>query len=252
VLSCRDVSKKFPTPDGGEKVALQGASFEMSDGEFVSLVGPSGCGKTTLMRLCAGLLSPTSGVVDYQGTNAAVPKGTYGMVFQAASLLEWRTVVDNILLPTEILGLDMEAARQRAGELLAKMGLDGTQDLLPKQLSGGMQQRVSICRSLVHDPNVLFMDEPFGALDAMTREELNMELQSIHMEQHKSVLFVTHSISEAIVLSDRVLVLAANPGRIVADLRVDLDRPRTSAMFGDPEFARLSKEIRGLIFGSKA
>jgi len=238
-------------PDGGVKVALEGASFDMADGEFVSLVGPSGCGKTTLMRICAGLLTPSSGTVHYGERPGPVPKGTYGMVFQAASLLEWRTVIDNIVLPAEILGLDVDAARNRARTLLETMGLAGTEQMLPKELSGGMQQRVSICRSLVHDPTVLFMDEPFGALDAMTREDLNMELQSIHMEQNKSVLFVTHSISEAIMLSDRILVLAANPGRLVANLPVGLERPRTTLMQGDPEFVELSQRIRGLIFGKE-
>ncbi len=221
LLDASRVSKSFA---GVQAVAP--ADFAVQRGEFVSLVGPSGCGKTTMLRMCAGLLAPTTGQVEYDGSGHAITPGTYGFVFQQAALLDWRTVEQNLVLPIQLLGLSKKAATPRIDRLLAQVGLEQARHRLPAELSGGMQQRASIARALVHDPDVLFMDEPFGALDAFTRETLNDDLAELHEKLGKTILFVTHDIDEAAYLSDRVLVMAAHPGRLVEVRTVDLPRPR--------------------------
>jgi len=242
-LRVRDVSKTYDSSDG-TRTALAHTSFDIQQGEFVSLVGPSGCGKTTLLKLCTGLLAPSAGVAGYRDTGRPVPPGTYGIVFQNAALMSWRTVLANITLPRDILGGDRATANDRARELLDLVELAGIESKYPNELSGGMQQRVAIARALLHDPEILFMDEPFGALDALTRETLNMLLQQVHQSQRKTVLFVTHSISEAVLLSDRIIVMSAGPGRVVDNVPVELDRPRGHGSAKDPEFQRIVERVR--------
>jgi NitT/TauT family transport system ATP-binding protein len=244
VLEISSVSKTYRTQSGDRSVALQRVDLSVAAGEFLSLVGPSGCGKTTLMKMCAGLLGATEGRISYEGTGRPVKPGRGGVVFQTASLLPWRTILENVVLPAEVLKLDRPRAEQRARELLRQTGLVGVESKYPGELSGGMQQRASICRALVHEPEILFMDEPFGALDAMTREDLNMLLQEIQMREHKTIVFITHSIQEAVLLSDRVVVMSPGPGRIVADIPVGLPRPRRVEDMAKPEFAALAIEIR--------
>jgi NitT/TauT family transport system ATP-binding protein len=215
----------------GPVEALHDISLTVGRGEFLSLVGPSGCGKSTLLRIIAGLRPATSGVVSVNGVKVASPIAEVGMVFQAPVLLKWRTVIDNVLLPAELAGLAAGGYRQRARELLHLVGLGDFADKRPSELSGGMQQRVSICRALLLDPPLLLMDEPFGALDALTRDDMNFELLRIWGEGpgrggRKTIVFVTHSIQEAIILSDRVVVLSRRPGRIVTTRDIDLPRPR--------------------------
>ena len=232
IVSYSDVRKEY---NDGEVIAVSDIDLDIEEGEFVSFVGPSGCGKTTLLHLTAGLLDPTSGSVEVDGANVrseAHEKHKLGLVFQQPVLLEWRTVLKNVMLPVEILvenGVldeDMDTYRQRAEDLLDLVGLDGFEESYPQELSGGMQQRVAICRSLVYDPPVLLMDEPFGALDAFTREHLNEELLRIWRETEKTVLFVTHDLEEAVFLSDKVVVLSARPGRVLEVIDIDLPRPR--------------------------
>lgn len=244
VLEAKGVSKIYRSQAGEDAVAVRDVDMRIGAGEFVSLVGPSGCGKTTLMKMCAGLLGATAGRISYQGTGRPIQPGRSGVVFQTASLLPWRTILENVRLPAEVLKLDLARAEARARELLRLTGLTGVESRFPGELSGGMQQRASICRALVHDPEVLFMDEPFGALDAMTREELNMLLQEVHMREHKTVLFITHSIQEAVLLSDRVLVMSSSPGRLVADFEIALPRPRTVEVMAGREFTELALRVR--------
>ncbi len=206
--------------------ALSDIGFTVKRGEFVSVVGPSGCGKTTLLKILAGLIPKSEGTVRIAGTDVLRPIPEVGMVFQAATLLPWRTILQNIMVPIEVQGLDAKAGRARAMELIELVGLTGFENKYPSELSGGMQQRAGICRALVHDPAVLLMDEPFGALDAMTREHMNVELLRIWRESGQTVVFVTHSISEAVFLSDRVIVLSSRPGRIAEIVPIDLGRPR--------------------------
>jgi NitT/TauT family transport system ATP-binding protein len=227
--------------------ALDRVTLDVRDHEFVVLVGPSGCGKTTLLHLVAGLLSTSEGHIE-RAPEVARPGGI-GMVFQGPVLMPWRSVVDNVLLPGELLGLSRQATFQKAVDLLSLVGLAGFETALPHQLSGGMQQRASLCRALLTDPPLLLMDEPFGALDAITREGLNSELQRIWLEDRKTVLFVTHSITEALFLSDRVVVLDARPGRVAGIVQNRLPRPRTAHTFKAPEFAEYSIRIRAMIGG---
>jgi NitT/TauT family transport system ATP-binding protein len=240
-----NVSKSFGT-SSGSVLALDRVDCAIEEGSFVSVVGPSGCGKTTLLRLVAGLMQATHGTVTMGGQVITGTRRDVGVVFQSSILLPWRTVIENVLLPAEILGLDMRAARDRAQELLRLVKLEGFEDKLPRQLSGGMQQRASIARALLHDPKVLLMDEPFGALDAMTREQMNLELQRIWMESGKTVILITHSIPEAIFLGDRVFVMTPRPGTLTRILDVGLPRPRSMASMGSPEFVRASDEIRAI------
>ena len=234
LLSIKDLRKVYKTRDG-ELEAIGKVSFDVKEQEFVSIVGPSGCGKSTLLRIIAGLLPKTEGeiIVDKTKFN---PEKEVGFVFQKALLLEWRRVLDNVLLPIEILKLDKKKYIDRAMELLDMVGLKGFENSYPSELSGGMQQRVSIARALIHDPKLILMDEPFGALDAITREKMNLELMRIWSESQKTVLFITHEISEAVFLSDRVIVLSARPSRQVGSFEIDLPRPRTLAIKTTPEF----------------
>ena len=225
-------------------VALHAVSFDIADGEFVTVVGPSGCGKTTLLRILAGTLSRSSGTVHLAGQSIAGPSRDVGVVFQSPVLLPWRTVLANILLPVEIQHRRSPAFRERAHKYLAMAGLGGFENHYPRELSGGMQQRVGIGRALVHDPSLLLMDEPFGALDAMTRDTMNLELLRIWQESRKTVMLVTHSITEAIFLADRVFVMSPRPGRISEILSVDLPRPRTLDMINSESFGGFVRVIR--------
>jgi len=243
LIHARGVAKSYQTGDG-EVESLRPLEFEVGEGEFVSVVGPSGCGKSTLLKLIGGLLPASRGSIEIGGAIVDGPPSGIGIVFQSHVLLPWRTVLANILLQAEVRGLPREQSLARARELVAMVGLEGFENKFPWQLSGGMQQRASICRALVHDPAILLMDEPFGALDAMTREKMNLELQRIWAAAKKTVLLITHSIPESIFLSDRVLVMSERPGSIAAIYEVALPRPRTLAMMGSPEFAVLAQTIR--------
>jgi len=243
VIELRGVSKTYRTADG-EVPSLRPIDFTVGEGEFVVVVGPSGCGKTTLLKMIAGLLPPSQGEIRVEGQAVTRPHGGVGIVFQTAMLLPWRSVFRNVMMPVEVKGLPRDEYSARAHALLKLVGLQDFENKYPWQLSGGMQQRASICRALVHDPAVLLMDEPFGALDAMTRERMNLELQRIWYETRKTVLFITHSIPEAVFLADRVLVMTERPGAIAAIYDVPLTRPRSLAMMGDPAFTTLTQTIR--------
>jgi NitT/TauT family transport system ATP-binding protein len=240
-----EVSKEYATADGAIQ-ALDLVSLEIGEGEFLSIVGPSGCGKSTLMLITAGLVPPTSGTVRIAGTEVRKPNRRAGIVFQDATLYEWRRVLENVLLPVELQGLDREQYTRRARRLLEVVGLEGFERKYPFELSGGMRQRVGLCRALVHDPPLLLMDEPFGALDALTRDQLNLELQSIWQQDRKTVLFITHSIPEAVFLSDRVVVMTSRPGRIGAVREIALPRPRTFDLTEMPQFGQYVREIRAI------
>jgi len=239
--------KKVYTTKTGLVSALQDVSFDVYRGEFITLVGPSGCGKTTLLKIISGLLSKTDGELVFSTEGDFDPKRDVGMVFQKPVLLKWRSIVDNVLLPVEILQLDRRAYYSMAMELLKLVGLEGFEKKYPNELSGGMQQRASISRALIHDPQLLLMDEPFGALDALTREKMNLEILRIWQETGKTVLFVTHGIQEAVFLADRVIVLSARPARMVAAIEVNLPRPRTMEIKAEKEFGQLCLEIYRLL-----
>ncbi|MFJ6567719.1 ABC transporter ATP-binding protein [Streptomyces sp. NPDC091292] len=224
--------------------ALSAIDFAARRGEFISVVGPSGCGKTTLLKILAGLVPKTEGTVRVAGRDVEGPLPEVGMVFQAATLLPWRTILQNVMVPAEIQRLDKTVYRDRAGDLLQMVGLGGFEDKYPDELSGGMQQRAGICRALVHDPAVLLMDEPFGALDAMTREYMNVELLRIWRESGKTVVLVTHSIPEAVFLSDRVVVLSPRPGRIAEVIDIDLERPRDLSVMASDRAGVYVERIR--------
>lgn len=247
VISAHGVRKRYLTRDGIAINAVGDATFEIERGEFVSLVGPSGCGKTTLLKMLAGLLSPTEGKLVVDGKVGAPDARSFGFVFQSPALLPWRTVIQNVLLPTDLFRSDREAATRRARELLSLVQLDGLEDKYPTELSGGMQQRVAIARALIHDPPLLLMDEPFGALDAMTRDDLNVQLQRIQQEHEKTIVFVTHSIPEAVFLSDRALVMSARPSRIVEDVHISSPRPRRLSDVGDLATREIESKIRTLL-----
>lgn len=231
----------------GRTVALQDVNLTIGRDEFVALVGPSGCGKSTLLRAISALMRPSRGKILIDGVQLAKPSAEIGMVFQQATLLPWRTILDNVLLPAEVMRLDMAKSRIRAHELLEMVGLAGFERRLPGELSGGMQQRAAICRALIHNPSMLLMDEPFAALDAMTREELGFELLRIWAAEKKTVVFVTHNINEAILLSDRVVAMSSRPGRISEIIPIDLPRPRSLAMEFTPAFKSYSDRIRAVI-----
>jgi NitT/TauT family transport system ATP-binding protein len=230
----------------GPITAVDNLSLQLGAGEFVSVLGPSGCGKSTLVKVFSGLLTPSSGKALLSGTPIDKPRGDVGIVFQQPTLLPWKTVLDNVLVPIRALRKDTEAGTARALELLRLVGLEKFASNYPSELSGGMQQRVGIARGLVHDPALLLMDEPFSALDTMTRDRMSIELQRIWMATRKSALFITHSIAEAVFLSDRIVVMSARPGRIIREISVNLPRPRTLATLNDPEFTRLCAELREL------
>jgi NitT/TauT family transport system ATP-binding protein len=246
VVRLDGVGKEF---GAGGVVALQGIDLDIGEREFVSLIGPSGCGKSTLLRIMGDLIQPTSGavVVNGKSPHQARLDRDYGIVFQDAVLFDWRTVAKNISLPLEMLGWDRQRRADRVRELLDLVELTGFEGHRPWQLSGGMQQRVSIARALSFDPPLLLMDEPFGALDEMTRERLNLELLGIWQASGSTVVFVTHSISEAVFLSTRVVVMSARPGRIVGIVDVDLPQPRTIETREEPRFAELIRDVRKLL-----
>jgi NitT/TauT family transport system ATP-binding protein len=228
-------------------VALEDVSFTIGEREFVSIVGPSGCGKSTLLKILAGLIPKTSGRVRIGARDVAGSCRDTGFVFQAPVLLPWRTVLENVLLPIEVSRLPKEKFGERAAMLLRLVGLEGFEQRYPFELSGGMQQRASIVRALVHDPRMLLMDEPFGALDAMTREQMNVETLRIWQSSGKTIVFVTHSISEAVFMSDRVLVMTPRPGRLAAVIDIDLPRPRDLTMINSDRFGVYASRIRELL-----
>ena len=230
----------------GSVHALADISLTADTGEFVSIVGPSGCGKSTLMMVIAGLRPLTDGQVRVAGNPVDGPQTEVGIVFQTDVLLDWRTNLDNILLQTDLRRLPKRQYADRAHELLNSVGLDGFADRRPYELSGGMRQRVSICRALIHDPPLLLMDEPFGALDALTREQMMLDLQRIWLERRKTVLFITHSISEAVFLSDRVIVMTPRPGRVAEELVIALPRPRSLDVESDQRFGEYTRHIRNI------
>src|SRR5215813_15397432 len=247
VIELRGVSKTYRTADG-EIPSLRPIDLTIGEGEFVVVVGPSGCGKTTLLKMIAGLLPPSQGAIHIEGEAITKPHGGVGIVFQTAMLLPWRSVFRNVMMPGEVKGLPREEYGNRAHALLNMVGLQDFENKYPWQLSGGMQQRASICRALVHDPKIVLMDEPFGALDAMTRERMNVELQRIQRETGKTVLLITHSIPEAVFLADRVLVMTERPGAIAAIYDVPLPRPRSLDAMADPVFTELVQRIRKHFF----
>jgi NitT/TauT family transport system ATP-binding protein len=244
-IAVSNLSKSYATRDGGV-VALDRTTFDVSEGEFVAVVGPSGCGKSTLLKILAGILPSSAGEARLRGTLINGPRKDIGVVFQSPVLFPWRTVLDNVLLPVDVQRLDRPRYARVGLDLLGLVGLRGFDHRYPWELSGGMQQRVAITRALVHDPAMLLMDEPFGALDAMTREHMNVELQRIWMERRKTVLFITHSIPEAVFLGDRVLVMTPRPGRLMDDVRVEIPRPRSLDVMNTPEFGRYVHHIRAL------
>ncbi|WBB72663.1 ABC transporter ATP-binding protein [Micromonospora sp. WMMD1128] len=246
-IQIRDVSKVYEAADSTSVHALDRISLDVRPGEFVAIVGPSGCGKSTLLRIVAGLDDATDGAVLIDGVNVDKPTANAGFVFQAAVLLPWRSVLANVTLPLVVKRKAGREATERARGLLESFGLGGFENKYPGELSGGMQQRVAIARALVSDPVLLLMDEPFGALDALTREQLNVDLSQLTHESRKTTLFVTHSISEAVLLADRVVVFGARPGRILADIEVPFDKPRTMAITETPEFASLTAQVRHVL-----
>jgi NitT/TauT family transport system ATP-binding protein len=251
-ILCRNVSKVYQTLEGEQIHALANIDLAVHEGEFLSLVGPSGCGKSTLLRLLAGTLPKTAGDIFLRGSPVTGPRRDIGIVFQTATLLPWRNVLQNTLLPVDVQGLDRKVYTERAHKLLQMVGLTGFERKYPFELSGGMQQRVSITRALVHDPAVLLMDEPFGALDALTREQMNLDLQRIWAAAGKTVFLITHSISEAVFLADRVIVMSQRPGRLISELNIAFPRPRTLDVMGTPDFGRLVTEIRHQLAASGA
>ena len=245
-LEVKDLSVIF-TDRGGSLHVLDRLSFSVSAEEFVCVLGPSGSGKSTLLRVLAGLLPPSNGELFYNGVRLAGPQQGVGFVFQKANLMPWRTVIENITLPLELQEVPKHEARSQAQALIELVGLEGFEDTLPRDLSGGMAQRVAIARALVHDPQILLFDEPFGSLDALTRERMGTELLRIWQARRKTVIMVTHAIPEALFLSDRVLVLSPRPGKIRLDMKVDLARPRQDEIRYTAEFGALAKELRSAI-----
>lgn len=244
-VAVKNLQKIYKLPRGETVTALQQVDLDISRGEFISVVGPSGCGKSTLLKCIAGISDISKGGIEVDGTEVTTPPEEMAIVFQRDILLDWRTVIDNILLPIEFRHQRKADWTKKASELLRLIGLPDYERRHPWELSGGQRQRVAICRALIQDPRLLLMDEPFGALDALTRDDLNLELQRLWMTSRKTVLFITHSIGEAVLLSDRVAVMAANPGRIIETITIDLPRPRTLDTRETPEFGRYAKHIRG-------
>lgn len=254
-ISVKDVALRYkPHGDVEGTLAVEGLNLEVGEGEFVAVVGPSGCGKSTLMKLATGLQFPTAGQVRIEGAPVDGPVSIAGMAFQNPVMLPWRTTANNVLLPMEIVQPHRRNIRQkrqeyrdRADALLASVGLDGAGDKFPWQLSGGMQQRASLCRSLIHDPRLLMLDEPFGALDAFTREELWCVMRDLQAEKGFTTVLVTHDLREAVFLADRIFVMSARPGRILTVREVDLPRPRDLDVLYEPAFVEIVHELRGHI-----
>ncbi len=247
-IKIEDLSQTYLLRRGEHILALEQIDLQIEENEFITLVGPSGCGKSTLLKSVGGLIRPTQGAVHLDGRILEGPTRDIGMVFQNPALLPWRNILDNVLLPIEILGLDRRTHMRHAYDLLELVGLRGFEKRSPRQLSGGMQQRAAICRALVFRPSVLLMDEPFGALDAMTREELAFELLRIWSEHKTTVIFVTHSITEAVLLADRVVVMTARPARVAEVITVGLPRPRVPGVEYSDAFKPHAERIRELIF----
>ncbi len=246
ILQIKHLSHVFPDRNSGLH-ALDDISFTVIPEQFVCILGPSGSGKTTLLRILAGLLRPTQGEVLFGNSTTSAPRHGVGMVFQKANLMPWRTVLENILLPMQIQHMPLAEALPKAQALVDLVGLVGFEGSLPRDLSGGMAQRVAIARALIHEPDLLLLDEPFGSLDALTRERMGSELTRIWQVRRKTVIMVTHSISESILLADRVLVLSSRPGHINLDLPIDLPRPREDEVRYTPEFSALSRRVRAAI-----
>ena len=242
---------------GRETHALESIDLAIRSGEFLAIVGPSGCGKSTLLRIVAGLVGASRGDVRIEGTRVDRPQTNLGIVFQSPVLLDWRTALDNVLVQVELRSLDPKAYRDNALRLLDQIGLKDFADRYPYELSGGMRQRVAIARALIHDAPLLLMDEPFGALDALTREQMRLDLEALWLATHKTVMFITHSIDEAVLLADRVVVMSPRPGRIERTIDIPLPRPRGLAARREPEFVRITEEItdiflaRGVLHGAR-
>lgn len=242
-ISLQGVNKEYETKEQNI-LALEDINLDINAGHFVSIVGPSGCGKSTLLRLISGLESPTEGTVKIENNIVQEPIIDVGIVFQDDILLSWRSVLDNIMLQAEIRKLDKKKTKEKALELIKSVGLDGFENSFPNELSGGMRQRVSICRALVHDSSIILMDEPFSALDALTTDQMNIDLQQIWLQNQKTVLFITHSITDAIFLSDVVYVMSPRPGKIIKRVDIDLERPRKLSVREESRFSEYVKEIR--------
>jgi NitT/TauT family transport system ATP-binding protein len=248
ILAIRGVEKKFTARSGEVVAALDSVNLDIMPGEFVAFVGISGCGKTTLMKMVGGLIAPSAGEIIYKGERVAGPIKDLGIVFQKPVLLEWRTVERNITLQTSMRGQGSATEQRRmADNLLERVGLTGYGDRYPWELSGGQQQRVSLCRALIHNPGLLLMDEPFGALDALTREQLQRDLEQMWLAQKPTVLFVTHDVGEAVCLADRVVVLAGKPGTVVADIRIAVGRARGADLLNNPQLQAYAKEVRSVL-----
>lgn len=245
-ISVRNISKTYHTIDQGDICALDALTLEFVEGSFVALVGPSGCGKSTLLKILAGIQPQTTGDALIHGHKIGEQRGDVGVVLQSPVLFPWRSILQNVMLPVNVLRRDRNLYRTKAMEMLKLVQLEGFEDRYPRELSGGMQQRAAIARALVTDPKLLLMDEPFGALDAMTREQMNVELQRIWLEKKKTVLLITHSIPEAVFLADRVLIMSPRPGRIIEDIAIDLPRPRSMRMVGGADFGRYISQIRDI------
>jgi len=246
ILQVQDVCAIFPNKKGGLQ-ALDHISFSVEAQQFICILGPSGSGKSTILRILSGLLLPTSGHVLLDGSPIQRPSRKIGLVFQDANLMPWRTVLENILLPLEVIKLSKEDLSVKALDMLRLVGLEGFEYSMPRDLSGGMAQRVAIARALIYDPDILLLDEPFGALDALTRERMAMELLRIWQARRKTVIMVTHSISEALLLADRILVLTSRPGKVFLDLLVDLPRPRREDVRYSQKFTRRERQLREAI-----
>jgi len=251
LIIIQDVSVVFGT-DTSAVHALERVSMDIYEREFISIIGPSGCGKSTFLNLLGGLIDTTSGRLLFQGKPLSHlnQKGRLGYVFQEAVLLPWRNVIDNLLLSIEVLGKNRNNYRKRARELLELVGLKEFEHASPDQLSGGMKQRACIARALIFDPSILLMDEPFGALDEITRTRMNIELQDIWLETEKTIVFVTHSVQEAAFLSDRVAVMSSRPGRIIATVEIPFQRPRSIDLLSEPRFLKITSELRNHLYGS--
>lgn len=243
IIAVEGLAKVYTTPKGAV-AALRDVSFDAQPGEFLSVLGPSGCGKSTMLMIVAGLRERTAGSVRINGQEVRGPQDDIGIVFQRDVLLDWRNVLDNVLLQIECRKLPKDQYRDEALRLLRSVGLAGFERSAPYELSGGMRQRVSICRAFIHDPTLLLMDEPFGALDALTREQMMLDLQKLWMERNKTVMFITHSIPEAVFLSDRVLVMGQRPGTVELDLHIELPRPRAMNVSATPEYNAYVQQIR--------
>ncbi len=244
----KDLRKEYLTRSREKVLALENVNLSIAENEFITVVGRSGCGKSTLLKLIAGIIPLSRGTIVIKDIPVSEPRQDVGMVFQSPVLLPWRTVWNNILFPIETMKYPLVDYHEKTKKLIELVGLAGFENKMPRELSGGMQQRVSICRSLIHDPNILLMDEPFGALDAMTRDELGLELTRIWQQEKKTVIFVTHSIPEAVFLGDRVIVMSPRPGRVAKIVPVHLERPRTIDMEFTDGFKRHVLEIRETVY----